>query len=83
MTRHPSHDSHPGMDIIWAPDCRQGFNQGVGLAQTWLSNALSGWLWAILIAERDLLPCAVARRAFEVGFLSRIYQRPCSLQCRG
>ncbi|MHC5352457.1 LasR-specific antiactivator QslA, partial [Metapseudomonas furukawaii] len=47
------------LEIIWAADCRQAFNQGVGLAQTWLDNARSGWLWAIMIAERDLLPCAI------------------------
>ncbi|WP_271408024.1 LasR-specific antiactivator QslA [Pseudomonas sp. Q1-7] len=80
MTCLPPHDGHPGMEIIWAADCRQAFNQGVGLAQTWLDNARNGWLWAIMIAERDLLPCAMERRAFEVGFLSRIQQRLCSLQ---
>jgi len=47
----------------------------VKLAQTWLDNARSGWLWATMIAERDLLPCAMERRAFEVGFLSRVHQR--------
>ena len=81
MTCLPPRDGHPGMEIIWAADCRQAFNQGVGLAQSWLDNARSGWLWAIMIAERDLLPCAMERRAFEVGFLSRIHQRLSSLQC--
>lgn len=80
MTCLSPHDGHPGMEIIWAADCRQAFNQGVKLAQTWLDNARSGWLWAIMIAERDLLPCALERRAFEVGFLSRIHQRICSHQ---
>ena len=80
-TRLPSHDGHPGMEIIWAADCRQAFNQGVMLAQSWLDNARSGWLWATMIAERDLLPCAIERRAFEVGFLSRIHQRICSRHC--
>jgi hypothetical protein len=68
------------MEIIWAADCRQAFNQGVKLAQSWLDNARSGWLWATMIAERDLLPCAIERRAFEVGFLSRIHQRIYSRQ---
>lgn len=81
MTLLPPHDGHPGMEITWAADCRQAFNQGVSFAQTWLDNARSGWLWAVMIAERDLLPCAIERRAFEVGFLSRIHQRLCSSQC--
>jgi hypothetical protein len=68
------------LEIIWAADCRQAFNQGVRLAQIWLDKALSGWLWAVMIAERDLLPCAIERRAFEVGFLSRIHQRLSSHQ---
>jgi len=78
MTYLPPHDGHPGMEIAWATDCRKAFNQGVKLAQTWLDNVRSGWLWAVMIAERDLLPCAIERRAFEVGFLSRIHQRMCS-----
>ncbi|MDO9625525.1 MAG: LasR-specific antiactivator QslA [Pseudomonas sp.] len=81
MTLLPPHDGHPGMEITWAADCRQAFNQGVSFAQTWLDNARSGWLWAVMIAERDLLPCAIERRAFEVGFLSRIHQRLCSPLC--
>ncbi|UTW08876.1 hypothetical protein KDW96_06050 [Pseudomonas benzenivorans] len=48
------------------------------LAQTWLDHARSRWHWAVMIAERDLLPYAMERRAFEVGFLSRIHQRVCS-----
>ncbi|ARS49326.1 hypothetical protein PSMEN_13390 [Ectopseudomonas mendocina] len=80
MTYLPPHDGHPGMEIVWAADCREAFDQGVKLAQTWLDNIRSGWLWAVMIAERDLLPCAIERRAFEVGFLSRIHQRMCSSQ---
>lgn len=83
MTCLPPHDGHPGVEIIWAADCREAFNQGVKLAQTWLDNARSGWLWAVMIAERDLLPCAIERRAFEVGFLSRVHQRICSHRCCG
>jgi len=83
MTYLPPQDGHPGMEIVWAADCREAFDQGVKLAQTWLDNARSGWLWAVMIAERDLLPCAIERRAFEVGFLSRIHQRMCSHQGRG
>lgn len=75
MTCLPPNDGHPGVEIAWAADCREAFNQGVRLAQTWLDNARSGWLWAVMIAERDLLPCPIERRAFEVGFLSRIHQR--------
>nr|WP_282875729.1 LasR-specific antiactivator QslA [Pseudomonas peli] len=41
----------------------------------------TGWLSAAMIAERDLLPYAIERRAFEVGFLSHIHQRICSLNC--
>ncbi|WP_343582764.1 LasR-specific antiactivator QslA [Pseudomonas sp.] len=37
MTWLPSHDSHPGMEIIWAADCRQA---GVELAQTWSTSAV-------------------------------------------
>lgn len=46
MTCLPTHDSHPGMEITWAQDCRQAFNQAVKLAQSWLGDAKSGWLWA-------------------------------------
>ncbi len=82
ITTHlPAHDGHSGLELTWAADCRQAFNQGVALAQSWLDNARDGWLWAIMIAERDLLPCAIERRAFEVGFLSRIHQRICSRRC--
>lgn len=48
---------------------------GVKLAQFWLDSFCSGWLWAVMIAERDLLPRAIDRRAFEVGFLGRVHQR--------
>lgn len=44
MTYLPPHDGHPGMEITWAADCREAFDQGVKLAQTWLDNARSGWL---------------------------------------
>ncbi|WP_457932201.1 LasR-specific antiactivator QslA [Pseudomonas aeruginosa] len=79
----PPHDGHPGVEITWAADCSEAFNQGAKLAQSWLDNARSGWLWAVMIAERDLLPCAIERRAFEVGFLGRIHQRICALNRRG
>lgn len=74
------HDGQPGTEIAWAADCREAFNRGVKLAQSWLDNAFGGWLWAVMIAERDLLPCAIERRAFEVGFLSRVHQRLRSLR---
>nr|WP_262374477.1 LasR-specific antiactivator QslA [Pseudomonas sp. WS 5019] len=80
MTCLPPHDGQPGLEITWATDCSEAFNQGATLAQSWLDNARSGWLWAVMIAERDLLPCAMEKRAFEVGFLSRIHQRVCSQQ---
>ena len=83
MTCLPSQDGHPGVEIIWAADCREAFNQGARLAQSWLDNARSGWLWAVMIAERDLLPRAIERRAFEVGFLSRVHQFICSHRCCG
>jgi hypothetical protein len=78
MTYLPPHDGHQGVEIIWAADCRVAFDQGTKLAQSWLDNALSGWLWAVMIAERDLLPRAIDRRAFEVGFLGRLHQHVCS-----
>ena len=80
MTYLPPHDGHPGMEITWAADCREAFDQGVKLAQSWLDSAFGGWLWAVMIAERDLLPRAIDRRAFEVGFLGRVHQRLCSYQ---
>ncbi|XLY87185.1 LasR-specific antiactivator QslA [Ectopseudomonas mendocina] len=83
MTYLPPHDGQPGLEITWATDCSKAFNQGATLAQSWLDNARSGWLWAVMIAERDLLPCAIERRAFEVGFLSRVHQRICSPKCCG
>lgn len=83
MTCLPPNDGHPGLEITWATDCREAFNQGARLAQSWLDNARSGWLWSVMIAERDLLPRAIERRAFEVGFLSRVHQRICSHRCCG
>lgn len=82
MTCLPPHDGHPGVEIIWATDCREAFDQGAKLAQSWLDNARDGWLWAVMIAERDLLPYAIERRAFEVGFLSRLHQRIGAHRCR-
>ncbi len=78
VTCLPSHDGHPGAEIVWAADCRWAFNRGVSLAQFWLDSTLGGWLWAVMIAERDLLPRAIDRRAFEIGFLGRLHQRLCS-----
>lgn len=75
VTYLPPHDGHPGAEIAWAADCREAFDKGVKLAQSWLDSAFGGWLWAVMIAERDLLPRAIDRRAFEVGFLSRLHQR--------
>jgi len=83
MTCLPPNDGHPGVEITWAADCSEAFNQGVRLAQTWLEDARSGWLWAVMIAERDLLPRVIERRSFEVGFLSRLHQRLCSHRCCG
>lgn len=81
VTCLPSHDGQPGTEIAWAADCREAFNRGVKLAQSWLDSACGGWLWAVMIAERDLLPRAIDRRAFEVGFLGRVHQRLCSYRC--
>ncbi len=78
VTYLPSHDGQPGTEISWATDCREAFNRGVKLAQSWLDSTFGGWLWAVMIAERDLLPRAIDRRAFEVGFLGRVHQRLCS-----
>lgn len=36
MTCLPPHDGHPGVEIIWASDCREAFNQGAKLAQSGL-----------------------------------------------
>lgn len=74
-TRLPSYDGQPGFEITWSADCKEAFNRGVKLAQFWLDSVCSGWLWAVMIAERDLLPRAIDRRAFEVGFLGRVHQR--------
>mgnify|MGYP000889292641 CR=1 FL=1 len=71
----PSYDGQPGFEITWSADCKEAFNRGVKLAQFWLDSVCSGWLWAVMIAERDLLPRAIDRRAFEVGFLGRVHQR--------
>ena len=75
-----AYDDHPGALVGWPEDCRQAFTQGVLCAQAWLGDDDSGWLWANMIVERDSLPRAGQRRAFEVGFLSRIHQRLCSPQ---
>lgn len=83
VTYLPSHYGQPGTEIAWAADCREAFNRGVKLAQSWLDSASGGWLWAVMIAERDLLPRAIDRRAFEVGFLGRVHQRICSHRCCG
>ena len=53
ITYLPYNDGHPGMEIAWAADCREAFNQGVKLAQTWLDNVRSGWLWAVMIGEHS------------------------------
>jgi len=74
----PSHDGQRSAVIKWSQDCQQAFDKGVACAQTWLSNNDTGWLWANLILERDALPAGAQRRAFEVGFLSRVHQRLCS-----
>ena len=74
----PTHDGHRGAIIKWPVNCHQAFDQGVASAQTWLGNDNSGWLWANLILERDALPPGAQRRAFEIGFLSRVHQRLCS-----
>ncbi|UCJ15201.1 hypothetical protein K5Q02_15170 [Pseudomonas sp. MM211] len=74
ITALPSNDGHPGLSIVWSQDCRPAFNQGVRAAQTWLSGRRSNWLWAALIFEREEMPAEIHRRAFEVGFLSRLHQ---------
>jgi len=74
----PTHDGHRSAVIRWSGDCHQAFDKGVASAQTWLGNDNTGWLWADLILQRDALPSAAQRRAFEVGFLSRVHQRLCS-----
>ena len=73
-----SHDNQHGAVIKWSQDCQQAFAKGVTCAQAWLDNDETGWLWANLIVERDALPAGLQRRAFEVGFLSRMHQRLCS-----
>jgi len=50
----------------------------VACAQAWLGDDNTGWLWANLIIERDALPAGMQRRAYEIGFLSRVHQRLCS-----
>jgi len=74
----PPHDGHVGASITWPADYRQAFAQGVASAHAWLHCDNTGWLWANLIVERDVLPLAAQRRAFEIGFLCRVQQRLCS-----
>lgn len=78
LTHLPSHDGHPGAVIDWPEECQQAFARGVALAEDWLGNANSGWLWTGLLVERNGWPLGTQRHAFEVGFLSRIHQRLCS-----
>nr|WP_312971304.1 LasR-specific antiactivator QslA [Pseudomonas sp.] len=73
-TTLPSYQGHPGLTIAWAQDCRPAFNQGVQAAQAWLAGNRRNWLWAALIFEREEIPAEIQRRAFEVGFLSRLHQ---------
>ncbi|RJG13024.1 hypothetical protein D3879_07040 [Pseudomonas cavernicola] len=80
ITYLPDHDQYPGAEIAWRADCRLAFTNGVECAKAWLSNPDSCWLWGNLILEREALPPGIQRRAFEVGFLSRIHQRLCSPQ---
>ncbi|WP_263139075.1 LasR-specific antiactivator QslA [Pseudomonas sp. RIT-PI-AD] len=74
----PGHDDQPGAEIDLPVKCQSSFTQGVACANAWLDDRNAGWLWAGLIAERDCLPRAIQRRAFEIGFLSRVHQRLCS-----
>ncbi|WPC05858.1 LasR-specific antiactivator QslA [Pseudomonas benzenivorans] len=74
----PTYDGHRGAIIKWPQDCLQAFDKGVASAQAWLTTDDTGWLWANLIIERDALPPGLQRRAFEIGFLSRVHQRLCS-----
>ncbi|MGH8352196.1 MAG: LasR-specific antiactivator QslA [Pseudomonas sp.] len=74
----PGYDEQSPALITWSEDCQAAFTQGAESAQAWLASAHTGWLWASLIVERECLPPGNQRRAFEVGFLSRVHQRLCS-----
>ena len=79
LTHLPAHDGQPPAEFGWNADCQASFGHGVQTAQAWLDDANSGWLWANLLLERQLYPPGAQRHAFELGFLSRIHQRLCSL----
>lgn len=74
----PAHDNHPGATFGWSEDSQPSFTRGVEVAQAWLDDPNSGWLWTNLLLERQRLPPGPQRHAFELGFLSRIHQRLCS-----
>jgi len=76
-----SHDGQRSAMIGWPQDCLQAFDSGVACAQAWLNNDDTGWLWANLIIERDALPAALQRRAFEVGFLKTAQQKLTESHC--
>lgn len=78
VTHLPAHDGHPGAAFGWSEDSQSSFSRGVEMAQAWLDDANSGWLWANLLLERQLFLPGAQRHAFELGFLSRIHQRLCS-----
>ncbi|NQD94415.1 hypothetical protein HP532_17370 [Pseudomonas sp. CrR25] len=73
-----SHDGQRGAVIRWPQDCQQAFDKGVACAQAWLCDDNTGWLWADMILNREALPAGIQRRAYEMGFLSRVHQRLCS-----
>ncbi|WP_313516419.1 LasR-specific antiactivator QslA [Pseudomonas sp.] len=71
----PAHDDHPAAEISLPARHQPAFDRGVNCAQAWLANPNPGWLWAGMLVERDLLKSEAARRAFDIGFLSRLHQR--------
>jgi len=70
-----AHDDHPTVEINLPARQQAAFDLGVSCAQVWLASSNPGWLWAGMLAERDLLRSEAARRAFDIGFLSRLHQR--------
>ncbi|WP_314410295.1 LasR-specific antiactivator QslA [Pseudomonas kuykendallii] len=75
VCRLAAHDEHPGVEINLPARQQAAFDLGANCAQAWLASPNPGWLWAGMLAERDLLRSEAARRAFDIGFLSRLHQR--------
>ena len=77
-TTVPAADGQSGLTIRWPEECQAAIDQGLDMAERWLTNPESDWLWLPLAIERLRYPPGFARMAFEVGYLTRLHQRLCS-----